>query len=46
MPNGGCVTQGDTLHETQMNMFEAMNLCLEDYPDVSDYCLSFEVQDA
>jgi len=43
MPNGGCVTVGNTLHETQMNMFEAMSFYLEDYPEITDYYLSFIV---
>ena len=44
MPNGGAVTQGETLWETKMNMFEAMSLYLEDYPDVRDYDLTFKEQ--
>lgn len=46
MPNGGCVAQGDTLREVQKNIFEAMELYLEDYPDISDYYLAFEVCNA
>ena len=47
MPNGGCNTQGDTLRETQINMYEAMDLCLEDdYPDVTEYVLWFVLADA
>ena len=45
-PNGGCVAQGTTLQEVQKNMIEAMELHLEDFPDVSNYYLSFEVQHA
>ena len=42
MPNGGCTTGGDTLQETQKNMFEAMDLYLEDYPEITEYFLNFE----
>jgi predicted RNase H-like HicB family nuclease len=45
-PGGGCVTQGKTLWETKKNMFEAMAFYLEDYPDVMDYDLAFDVQNA
>jgi len=44
MPNGGAVAQGETLWKTKMNMFEAMALYMEDYPEVMDYDLSFEVE--
>lgn len=43
LPNGGANTIGDTLKEVQANMFEAMDLYLEDYPDIKDYLLHFEV---
>ena len=47
MPNGGCSTQGVTLQETQINMYEAMDLFLEDdHPDVTGYILRFELKDA
>ena len=46
MPNGGCTTQGETMQETQKNIFESIQLYLEDYPEISDYYLNFEVQDA
>ena len=42
MPNGGSTTDGDTIQETQKNMFEAMELYLEDYPEVTEYFLAFE----
>jgi len=45
-PNGGCTTQGETLREVQKNMYEAMELFLEDYPEIADFCLSFEVTNA
>jgi len=42
MPNGGATTIGDTLHETQRNMYESMALFLkDDYPDVVDFSLNF-----
>jgi len=46
MPNGGCVTQGGTMKEIQKNMIEAVDFYLEDYPEILDYYLTFEVQDA
>jgi predicted RNase H-like HicB family nuclease len=46
MPNGGAVTQGETYWETKKNMYEAMSLYLEDCPEVLDYDLSFEFQNA
>jgi predicted RNase H-like HicB family nuclease len=46
MPNGGCTTQGDTIQETQENMFESIALFLEDYPDITNYFLTFELRDA
>ena len=41
MPNGGANTMGDTIREVQTNMFESMDLFLEDSPDISDYVLNF-----
>ena len=46
MHDGGVNTTGDTLHEIQSNMLEAMGLWFEDYPDGADYILDFEVKDA
>jgi len=45
-PDGGCATQGETLREVQKNMYEAMEFFLEDYPEIVDFCLTFEVNDA
>ncbi|MDR1102055.1 MAG: type II toxin-antitoxin system HicB family antitoxin [Clostridiales bacterium] len=45
-PNGGCTTQGETVQETEKNMFESITLFLEDYPEITNYFLSFEVCDA
>ena len=46
MPNGGASTIGDTIHETQKNMYESMLLFLEDdYPDVKDFFLTFVLSD-
>ena len=46
MPNGGASTIGDTIHETQKNMYESMSLFLEDdYPDVKDFFLTFALSD-
>ena len=43
----GCFTDGNTIQETQVNMFEAVNLFLQDdYSDVKDYCLHFTVKDS
>jgi predicted RNase H-like HicB family nuclease len=44
----GCFTQGDTLRETELNMYEAIDLFLEDCADLKydDYSLEFEVCDA
>ena len=46
MDNGGCFTDGETLQETQKNMFESVELYLEDYPEILNYFLIFEVCDA
>ena len=46
MPDGGCTAQGETVHEIQKNIIEAVNFYLEDYPEISDYYLKLEVQDA
>ena len=44
MPNGGATTMGDTIHETQRNMYESMALFLEDdYPNVTDFSLNFVI---
>ncbi|MCL2376943.1 MAG: type II toxin-antitoxin system HicB family antitoxin [Defluviitaleaceae bacterium] len=41
----GCFTDGTTLHETQINMFESVNLFIkDDYPDVNEYYLNFKLQ--
>ena len=40
----GAFTQGDTIKETERNMFESVELLLEDdYPNITDYTLNFEV---
>ena len=44
--NGGCTVQGTTLQETQSNILEAMAFFIEDYPDITNYALLFEVCDA
>ena len=47
MPNGGCSVQGTTLQETQISMYNAVDLFLEDdYPEVTGYILRFELKDA
>ena len=43
MPDGGVNTDGETLQEVEVNMFEAMDLYLEDHPDIKEYSLNFEV---
>ena len=45
-PNGGCNTEGETLQEIEKNMYEAITLCLDDFPEVKEYLLEFEVCDA
>jgi len=42
----GCFTQGESLREIQANMYEAVELWLEDEPETKDYLLSFEVKHA
>ena len=43
----GCNTDGATLREIGVNMYEAVDLCLEDHPEpICDYILAFEVRDA
>ena len=46
MPGGGCIAQGNTLQEVQKQMIEAVDFFLDDYPDVKNYYLFFEVQNA
>ena len=39
-----CFTDGETIQETEKNMFEAVKLFLEDdYPNIKEYSLIFEV---
>ena len=43
----GAFTQGDTIWETEKNMYESIELLLEDdYPEITDYTLEFEVCNA
>jgi len=43
----GCFTDGETIQETEANMFEAMDLFLRDGShSVQNYSLRFEVKDA
>jgi len=46
MEKGGCVAQGETIQETQKMMLESVAFYLEDYPEISNYYLEFDVQDA
>jgi len=46
IPGGGCTTQGETLREIQKNMYEAVELFLDDIADNTDFCLMFEVKHA
>ena len=46
MPNGGCTAQGETIQETQKDILEAVDFFLEDYPEISNYYVEFEVRDA
>lgn len=44
MPNGGANSMGDTVYETQRNMYESMALFLkDDYPEVVDFSLNFVI---
>jgi predicted RNase H-like HicB family nuclease len=45
---GGCFTQGETIKETELNMFEAVDLFLDDGSgsEIPDYFLAFEVSNA
>ncbi|MCL1808107.1 MAG: type II toxin-antitoxin system HicB family antitoxin [Oscillospiraceae bacterium] len=45
MEKGGCVAQGDTIQETQKMMLESVAFYLEDYPEITNYCLEFEYCD-
>lgn len=40
----GCFTQGETIQETQANMYEAVDLYIDDSPDIREYSLSFKVR--
>ena len=43
----GCNTDGATLRDIGAHMYEAVDLCLEEYPEpVCDYILEFDVSDA
>ena len=43
----GAFTQGDTIQETEKSMYESVGLLLEDdYPEIADYTLEFEVRNA
>ena len=46
MTDGGVNTDGQTIQEVEINMFEAMDLYLEDYPEITEYSLMFEVRNA
>ena len=42
--NGGACTVGDTIKETQVNMYESVSLFLkDDYPDITDFSLAFSM---
>lgn len=43
MPDGGVNTAGETIQEVEKNMLEAVDLYLEDYPEIKEYSLEFEV---
>jgi predicted RNase H-like HicB family nuclease len=43
----GAFTQGKTIQETEKNMYESVELLLEDdYPEITNFTLDFEVQNA
>jgi len=42
MDNGAAFTDGDTVQETQLNMYASVSLYLQDdYPDITDFLLEF-----
>ncbi|MCL2095629.1 MAG: hypothetical protein FWH10_01850 [Oscillospiraceae bacterium] len=43
MPGGGCTVQAGTIYQVQKDMLESVNFYLEDYPEITDYYLKFEV---
>jgi len=46
MENGGAFTDGDTIKEVQINMYESVALYLQDdHPDIIDFLLVFEYAD-
>jgi predicted RNase H-like HicB family nuclease len=42
---GYCNTQGETIQETESNMYEAVSLCITDISHFKDFSLTFEVCD-
>ena len=46
MPNGGCTAQNETIQKTQRDILEAIDFYLEDYSEISNYYVNFEVCDA
>ena len=46
MMNGGCTAQNETIQKTQKDILEAVSFYLEDYPEISDYYVNFEVRNA
>ena len=45
MENGCCYTDGDTVKETEENMYESVSLYLDDCPDIEDFSLKFVMAD-
>jgi len=46
IPELNCNTDGDTLHEVEINMYEAVLTSIDDYPEITDYVIKFEVLNA
>ena len=43
MEHGGCTVQGKTLQAVQREMLESVDFYLEDYPEITNYYLEFEL---
>ena len=46
IPELSCNTDGESLHEVERNMYEAVSASIGDFPEVEDYMIEFEVRDA
>ena len=41
-----CNTDGETLYEVEINMYEAVLASIDDYSEINDYVIEFEVRSA